>query len=434
MRGRRRTLNIYFGRRAKEPQGHLSRLSSSRFVTSPTARLHARSVSPVKDHDRSVAVGIVPMPARGADEGRLVLAASAVHCPAGRAGLGRKGRINSYEGMRFIPQHFLNLVPAYIQDGSIQSALLFYVSPWGIHRTAARSCHVLCAQPLNDNCSILTGNGCGCFVRPVLSDTRLPCLEGSNSPLGLGVTSRPALSPRSNALRLADAPINVSNAGGKAVARSIGEHERNRYASINSNRASRIKLVCVDHTAKADVPAQSIAGDRSLSDIPQDRSRQPKLNPSHLRKPDPAPSTIDDFKANVAPVEAKSIIDAFLLRCGIASLSLPRSAVSIIKGHQRALKANSRCSADKIELSTKLGQLTRLRDVIQVVASNGLISTPVISALFKSKVPNQATDTRILAEYFGLIVAWMQRICEAAIDHKQLNMRGASKCQLEQQA
>ena len=91
---------------------------------------HRRRV-PTQNVNRRVAVGVVPVPARGATELRLALARSAVHGPAGRAGLGRKGWIDLHDAGRLVEQHRLDLVPAGVEDGAVEAALLGDVATRG---------------------------------------------------------------------------------------------------------------------------------------------------------------------------------------------------------------------------------------------------------------------------------------------------------------
>lgn len=61
-------LNIFPALQGRGSPGGSNRLDSSRCIICPKARLHARSVPPVENVDRCFAIGIVPVPARGADE------------------------------------------------------------------------------------------------------------------------------------------------------------------------------------------------------------------------------------------------------------------------------------------------------------------------------------------------------------------------------
>lgn len=124
------------------PRGS-SRPDSSRLITCPMARHHARSVPPVENVDRCVAVAIVPVPARSADEDSLAFAAPSVHGPAGRAGLGSVRRVELHEPRRLAGRYGLDPVPTDVQDCAVQSVHPGNVPARFIDRASCRSRHVL---------------------------------------------------------------------------------------------------------------------------------------------------------------------------------------------------------------------------------------------------------------------------------------------------
>lgn len=375
---------------------------------------HRRRV-PTQDHDRSVAVGVVPVPTRGTAELRLVLSRSAVHGPAGRAGLGRKGRVHLHETMRLVEQHRLDLVPADVQDGAVQSALLCNVPARLRDGAGGRGRHVLRAQPLDHDCSVATGNLRRGLVRPVLADAGLLGPQGGNPALCLGVTNGATLPPGSDALRLADAPVQVGHAGGQAVAGAVREHQGDGHAPVDADSAARVGNISVDQATDGHLPAQGGAADRRLSDRSYQRARQAQLHPADLGQADTPPAAVDLLEGNLAPSVAESVVDALLLRLRIAALGFPRAAIGFIQRLQRALQGRDVNRAHKIDLGPKRGQFAGLRHVVQIVARADLVVPPMVAPLFQRDVPHKATDPGEPGEGIRLLCCRIEPVGETAI-------------------
>ena len=191
-------------------------------------------MSAIKYYNRGIAISIIPVPARGTDEFRLVLAASTVHGPAGRAGLGRIGRINLRETCGLVSQHGLDLAPSGVQDGAVEPALLGDTAPRGLEGPARGSRHVLGAQPFDHNSAIAPGDVGGDFVRPVLAGARLPGPEGRDAPLRLRPPFRSTPSARGSALCLACRALVTLDFGRETVRCAVRKHQRHGHTTVDS--------------------------------------------------------------------------------------------------------------------------------------------------------------------------------------------------------
>ena len=130
----------------------------------------------MKNIDCSVLVGIGTEAACSADEGRLVLAASTVHGPAARTPLRGKAWVHLHDTMRLVKQHRFDLVPAHVENGAIEPALLCDVAAGFLHGSGGAGGHVPDAQSLTNRSSLVPADGgCG-LVRPGLADKGGLCL------------------------------------------------------------------------------------------------------------------------------------------------------------------------------------------------------------------------------------------------------------------
>jgi len=374
--------------------------------------LHAQSVPPVQDIHRRVVVGVVPMPARGADEGRLVFAASFVHGPAGRAGLGRVGRIDLDQSSRLVEQHSLNLVPADVEDGAIQSTFLGdHLSRLG-NRSGRRSRHVGRSQALNNYRSKAPANVGRRLVRPVLSGASLLGPERRNSPSCLGMTDGAALATVGDPLGFANLQIERSDIGRQAVASPVRQHQWNSYAAINADSGAIVLSVTVDQATEADLPSKGGLGDRYLTDAALNRAAHAELYPANFWQADAAPSGVDALSEDLTPVKTKSVSVAFSLEPrerAKASEKPLKCSVEILNGPLLRRLTNG---SDKIEFSSKRCQFARLSHEVQVVACRPLILAPVVHALLKAQVPDQAAHPRELLELSSLIASLAKRVGE----------------------
>lgn len=128
----------------------------------------------MKNIDCSVLVGIGTEAACCADEGRLVLAASTVHGSAARTPLRGKARVHFHDTMRLVEEHRFNLVPAHVENSTVEPALLCDVAAGFLHGSGGAGGHVSGAQPLNNRSAMVPADGGCSLVRPVLADTGGP--------------------------------------------------------------------------------------------------------------------------------------------------------------------------------------------------------------------------------------------------------------------
>lgn len=388
--------------------GDLRHLSgeTSRFDASLTAWLHARSVPPVQNVDRSIAVSVVSMAAGGADEGRLILAASAVQCPAGRAALRSIGRIDLDQSGGFVGKHRFDLMPAYIKDRTVQSALLRNIPARRNNRASSRRRHALCSQALDNHGAVVAGNRGRGFMRPMLADARDLRLEPCETALGLGVSSGATLAAAYNALGLPGLALTGGEIGRQTVSGAIGEHNRNGNATVDANGQLVIVRRFVDEAADAHLPTQCGFGDGQFTYGPSQIAGHAKFYPSYFRQFYTAPSAVKPLHGNPGRCERKGIVDTFPLGLGEATKAFPSTAITFIKRLQRPLLRRDVNGPNEIKLGAQGGQFARLVNVVQGVPGYGVIAPPVIAPLFKRQVPHKAANARKLRERHFLIRRW----------------------------
>ena len=121
----------------------------------PVLHVQNRSVSTVKNIDRGVQVRVRSMATCRANKRRLVLAASAVHTPAGGAGLRGIGRVHFNQRAtcipQFIGQHGFDLMPTNVQNHPSKTTFLSNTDSRFCQSAFGRTGHIPGAQALNDN-------------------------------------------------------------------------------------------------------------------------------------------------------------------------------------------------------------------------------------------------------------------------------------------
>ena len=175
----------------------------------------------MKNVDCSVVISIGAEAARRTDKRRLVLAASAVHDSAARTRLRGKLRVYLYETICFIKQHCLDLVPAHVENGAVESALLGDVPAGFLHGSGRGFGHVLGAQALNNDRSKLSANFRCCDVRPMFTDTSLLGPYSCNALVSYSATPGTSLTAAGNALCLSGAPIKKCELLGQRIGSAI---------------------------------------------------------------------------------------------------------------------------------------------------------------------------------------------------------------------
>lgn len=369
-----------------------------RFDARPLARLYARSVPPAEDYDRSIAVGIVSVPACGADEGRLVLAASSVRGSTGAAGLRRISWVNFYQFSSLISEHGLYLMPSDIEDGAIETAFLCDVASGRVDGTDSACGHVLSTKSFHDHNSVATADVRSSNMRPMLANASLPSAEFGNAAISLGVAFRPPLAATGDALRLADAPTDNINRERQCVSRTVRKHQWDSHTTVDTDHAGNFLSVIGHLAANADLPSECSTSDSGFSDIATQRSCVAKFNPTNLRQLHTRPATIDLLNAYRAPNERESVVYALPFELRIAAETLPRSAKRFVQSLKNALLRLLRNGANKVHLGAELRQLTCLRHVIEIVSGLGLEIAPMVQTLVQCEVPHQSTNARKLVE------------------------------------
>ena len=404
-------------------------MDSSRFIGPTTGRLHARSVPPVENVDRRISVGVVSVPARGTDEGRLVLAASAIHGPAGRAGLRRVGRVNLNKTGDLVGKHRFDLVPSDVQDCAVQAALLSDISTWSVNCSFSGAGHVLGAQPFDHNAAVTGRNVAGSDVRPMLPGSGLPGLDSGNAALCLRPTNGTAFAAGCDTLRLPGGTLMPGNLCRKFVGGAIREHKRDGDATVNPNGDAVVCGFGVNQAANADLPAENGSGDGCFTDTSFYGTRQSVAKPSDLWQPNPAPTAVNLFNSDLSAGKREGVMHTLLLRLRVSAKPLPRTAVCFVKSLQGALLGRDVHSPDKVKLGSQGGQFARLCDIVEIVARVFLVAPPMVVALLKGKVPDQTAHTSELRHQRHLIGSWAQLVCETTVFHFKINRKNKMQCQ-----
>jgi len=389
-------------------------LTSSHFIDGPTDHLSARSVPPVQDHDRSIAIGVISVPACRTDKRRLALAASAVDCPAGRASLRSVGRIDLGDGRAFVGEHRLDLMPADIEDGSVETALLsnaLEVSPSG---------HVLGAQALDDDVAV---SGCDVsrrFVRPVFASAGLSGFQSGDTTSGFVMSPGAPFLPRECLAGTTITPLDCLDVIWQRVAGSVTQHQRNGNAAIDADDLAIVDRFSVNLAAETDLPAKRHKDDCGLGDRALQIAVASELDPSDLRQANSRPSLVDLLDMDFAPDMTERFVLAFNFPFREPALAREETAKGRIKIFQRSLLSRLANRPHPIELSAKSGKLSALCHVIQIVARARLVVPPVINALLKRCIPNSTTCRRDLKHLLRLLIGRIKAIAVTMENHIKL--------------
>mgnify|MGYP007057082851 FL=1 len=376
-----------------------------------------RSVPTVENVDCGVQVRVLSEPARGTDKRRLALATSTVHCPTGRAGLRGVGRVDFLEVERLIGQHRFNLVPADIEDGAVQTALLshpFQLSPFS---------HVLSAQALNDDSAILSCDLGRAPVHPVLANTGLLGFYFGRTLNGFAMTFAAAFSAGRYALKPFVLLVQPSNAFGQTVASPVRQHQGDGNATINTDRAAHIFNVSVNQATDADLPAKAGARDCRFANAALNRSGATKLDPPQLGQLDARPLGIQFLDADVAPHKTEAIPNTGFFELGETALPLEKPHEGRVQIFHRPLLTLLTNGFNKVKLGAQVFKLAGLRNVVEVITRSTLILPPVVYALLKGKVPYEATHSGKFQHGLMLFTRGFKPICETAKNHiKQMGV------------
>ena len=380
----------------------------------PDLHVQQRDVPTPFDILRRVQVGVLHMPAGGTTKLLLVLARSAVHCAAARAGLGGVSGIDLLKIERLVGQHRFDLMPTDIQDGAVQSALLgdaVQPRPLG---------HVLCPQALDNDGSVIAGDFGRGAVRPVLADTGLLSPDLCRALNGLTVAVAAALASGRDTLQAFVLGVQAVNARRQRVAGAVTQHQRHGNATINTNRPAHVLNVAIDQATDTDLPAKRGACNGRLPDAALNRASVAELDPTNLGQTDARPFGIQLFNGDLAPNKAEAVASASLLELGKASLTLEESLKGGLQILHRSLLGGLTNGADKVELSAQVFQLPRLCDKVQIVARRALVLPPMIDPLIKAQVPHKTAHTGKFQHRLMLFTRGFQSVCEAAKNHINL--------------
>lgn len=395
---------------------------SSHFIDDPTAYLSARSVPPIKDHGRGIAVGVVSVPACRANEERLALSAPFVDCPAGRAGLRTISRINFRKGCAFVGEHRLNLMPADIEDGPIKASLLGDTFEFGLGG------HVLGTQTLNDDMAVPTTYVSCCFVRPMFASARLPGFQNGNATSGFSVTLRTPFLAGELFAGAFIALLDRLDVVWQRVACAVAEHQGNGNATVNADSESVVGGFSVDLAAKADLPAKGRQNNGRFGDRSAKFPMPAKLDPAELGQTDTRPAFVDVLDLNFTPNMAERFMLTFSFPFGKAAPAREKTAERYVEIFERSLLGSLTDGANPIEFLAKSGKLSALSNVIKVVAGSGLVISPVINALLKRYIPNCATNRRDLKHLSRLLIGRVKTVAVTTKNHINLIAHSPSGC------
>lgn len=395
-------------------------MNGSRFITAQKGKFHARSVPPVENVDRRVAVGVISVSATRADEGRLAFAASTVDRPAGRAHLRRVRRINLDQAEGLVGQHQFYLMPADVQNGAVESALPANVLSWICNRAGGRGSHAFCPKTLNDNRTVCPRYRSGRFMGPVPANASNLGVQQRRPVLGLCPAGRPALSLRRYPLRPSQFLAGHRQVVRKREGCSVRQHQWSGHATVYAHGLSIVRQVAFDAATYGYLPAGRRSRDARLSDYALQRSGQAELDPPDLGKPNAAPAAIDLFNGNISTGKAEGVVHALTLGLRVTAVSPPCLDEGVVERLKGPLKRSDVNGSNEVALSAKCGQFPGLGDVVQVVARGSPVLAPMISALLKGQIPDQAAHTSELIHTPRLLWRRTKRVGEADKFHIKL--------------
>jgi hypothetical protein len=388
-----------------------------------TLHVQNRSVPTAKNYRRCITIGIVYISARCTNKARLALSASLINGSTGGTGLRTESRVDLDKSHHLVAKHGFDLEPPDIEDRAVKPALGRDIPARLIKRAGRALGNILSAKTLNNDSTILPSDGCYDAMRPILPDAGLPRLQAGSAPDSASVATRTPLAPASKALRSFVPLVDCGKRSWHSDHLATAKREWCGYATVNADRATRIRNVTIDQAADADLPSKRGANDRCFPDTAFHRPSATEFEPTKLWQPNARPLGIQFFNRDLSPRKAEGIVDALFLwlrKASAASKEVAECRVEVLKNPLLSGLANS---ADKVELRTKLFKMPCLGNIVQVVPGTGLVLPPPVAPLLKRQVPNKPTHAGELNKSLFLLWRKVQPVGKSSENHIKLMAR-----------
>ena len=362
----------------------------------PFLDAHRRRV-PAQDFDSCVRVGVGFVAAMDAGKARLAFAASPVNAAAHRTGLRRKGggnfRQRSAAFFEFVGKDRFKRLPALSEDRAIQPGFLPHVAA-RLGERSLRACrHVADFQVLNRHVAEPLRNVESGLVLPVAADAgdlgRNLRSTAKRPPASIGA----AFLSRKSFLRFPLAPIQQDEVRRQGQQFAIGQRQRVRDAAINANagKLGRGSLVLI-FAGEGDMPAEGVGAYGRVQHPANALARVAEFHPTNLGETDTAPLAVEAFNLNLTALKPEIVVQALFAGSRVFGAAREEIDEGFVQIAQRLLLARLRDIGDKIKLGPQGRQFAGLRNVIQLLPGLALVVSPVVAALLKGEIVDEAAD------------------------------------------
>jgi len=409
----------------------------SRFNAPPTGEGSARchDLSGREDVSCCVYVGVGFAATNDASEAGSTSARAGIDHATRRAFLRGVGRRDldqcSTPSVDLVGELASQLSPARGEDRSVQAGLLRDVHSRCRRRALGTACHRDHVEPLDHDHAVALGDLGREFVEEVSANTRFAGPE-----LG-DLVERALMAARSLALTAGAAPSRsfLTARASLQAAKPFRLPWRKRRAGVQvaGRQSDGCRDAAVDPYRRAeagprplhlvladqgDMPAEGIAGDRQVLDLPLRLSRKAKTNPAQLWDSHLAPAAREpadrDLTLGGPRLDAKTLVEPLALEARVAGLAAKEAHKGAVEIAERLLW-NVGMRLSKPEISA-LG-LRKLRPGLVWIAQARAAHAPRCPALLKRCVPYSSGAARPSRHRRLLLGAGIQPVAVSRVFH-----------------
>lgn len=309
-------------------------------------------------------------------------------------------------------------MPSLIQDGPIKTCLLAHIAPGLGDGALGTGRHAFGVEVFNHNRAEALGQIKADPVVPVLTDAGALSAQGGDTASGLAVADRPAPTATQRLLGASLTLIERGQAGWNVDHLPGAESDCLSNTTINANATRQLCWrVMVNRKTKGNMPAVDSKADRRVVHLTNQCAGVTVANPADLRQADFGPIAVQLADLNLTTLEPEGIVEAFLARRWVSGDPFEPILVGPIQVSESLLLTGLRNSGYPVVFGSEVGQFARLAMVVDTVSGPITEVSPMISPLLKSKIVNQAADTRKLAEQLLLLWSGGQPVAVATLDH-----------------
>lgn len=362
----------------------------------PFLDAHRRRV-PAQYFDSCVRVGMGFVAAMDTGKARLAFAASPVNTAAHRTGLRRIGGRDFTQSpaafFQLVGEDRLKRPPALIEDRAIQPGFLPHVSARFFDGPFGGSRHVHDLEVFNRHVTEPAGNVQRRLVLPVAANAGDLGRQTRDTRQRLLAAVRPTLLARQSPLRLALAPLERVQSGGQREQLAVRKRQRVGNTAIYADaRKFGPGRVVFDFAGEGNMPAERVGAHGRVEYSAIERACVAEFYPTNLGETDTAPLAVEAFNLNLTALKPEIVVQALFAGSRVFGAAREEIDEGFVQIAQRLLLARLRDSGDKIKLGPQGRQFAGLSNVIQLLPGLALIVSPVVAALLKGEIVDEAAD------------------------------------------